>query len=239
MATNLAQKLQIKAGNHILLLNAPADFSLPDCTVSRAAGGLFDGVLLFVADSGELAQWWATAVASVPTDGLLWIAYPKISSGVTTDLTRDAGWQLATAAGYRPIRQIAIDDVWSALRFRPSAPAADLIAAQYSGGKAHLRPIFDRLLALARELGPDVTIGPRKTYVALGRGKQFCVIQPSTQTRLDVGLKLPGTAVTPRLVEAGNFASGSITHKVALYSLDDIDDELFAWLKLAYEGVNP
>ena len=156
---------------------------------------------------------------------------------MATDLTRDEGWQLTTQAGYRPIRQIAIDATWSALRFRPSVPEPDLIDAQYSGGKAHLRPIYDRLLALAQQLGPDVTVGPRKTYVALARGKQFCVLQPTTQTRLDVGLKLPDTAVTPRLVEAGNVGGGSITHKVAVTSLDDIDDELITWLKTAYEGV--
>ncbi len=47
-----------------------------------------------------------------------WAAYPKKTSGIDTDITRDHGWEALNAAGLRPVRQIAIDDTWSALRFR-------------------------------------------------------------------------------------------------------------------------
>lgn len=241
MAMSLVKKLQIKPNSQILLLNAPFDFELTDlpagCSVVTFSQDKADCIFLFAQDSGDLAAYGESAVTAVTADGLLWIAYPKKSSGLKTDLTRDEGWQAITKAGFRPVRQVAVDDTWSALRFRPAVPEPDMIEAQYSGGKTHLRPIYDQLVTLIQSFGEDVTIGPRKTYVAFGRKKQFCVIKPSTKTRLDVGLKLPGETTTDRLVDAGNFGSDSITHKVSLTSADEIDDELQQWLREAYDGV--
>ena len=82
----------------------------------------------------------------------------------------------------------------------------------------------------------DVEVGPRGTYVSFGRPKQFALVQPSTKTRVDVGLRLPGLAATERLLEAGSFGSGNITHRVALFSPDDVDAELEGWLREAYEA---
>ncbi len=112
-----------------------------------------------------------------------------------------------------------------------------MIAAQYNGSKAHLKPIYDQLATIIQEFGTDVVVAPRKTYAAFARKKQFCVIQPSTKTRVDVGLKLPGVETTARLVEPGNFGSDSVTHKVMVTAVTDIDDELITWLREAYDGV--
>lgn len=241
MSMSLSKKLQIKPDSQILLLNAPFSFELSDlptgCSIVTNSVDKVACVLLFAQDSGELEKYGAGAIAAVIPDGLLWIAYPKKSSGLLTDLTRDEGWAVIIKAGFRPIRQIAVDDTWSALRFRPSVPEPDMVEAQYSGGKAHLRPIYDKIATIVQEFGSDVTLGVRKTYVTFGRKKQFCVIKPSTKIRLDVGLKLPGKEITTRLVEAGNFGSGSVTHKVALTAVTDIDEELIAWLREAYDGV--
>jgi hypothetical protein len=83
----------------------------------------------------------------------------------------------------------------------------------------------------------------RKTYVAFVRGKQFAVVQPTTNTRVDVGvrltgLKLPGMAAGGRLEPSANVGGGAITHKVALTSPDQVDDELIGWLRAAYEGTS-
>ncbi|MBE2222343.1 MAG: hypothetical protein IAF02_12420 [Anaerolineae bacterium] len=237
----LAKKLQIKPDSQILLLNAPFDFKLTElpagCSVVTYSDDKVACVLLFAQDKGDLEAYGEAVITAVIPDGLLWIAYPKKGSGLKTDITRDEGWQTMTKAGFRPIRQIAVDETWSALRFRPAMPESDMVEVQYSGGKEHLRPIYDQLVAIVQEFGSDVVLGPRKTYVAIARKKQFCVIQPSTQTRVDVGLKLPGRTATSRLVEAGNFGSGSVTHKVAVASVVDIDEELRAWLREAYDGM--
>ena len=150
--------------------------------------------------------------------------------------TRDEGWAALTQKGLRPIRQIAIDNIWSALRFRPSESESDSLAKQYAGSKAQFRPIYDLLVQTAQQFGPDVTLATRKTYVALARGKQFAVIVPSSNTRLDLGLKFKDKPFTDRLTPAKNLGSGSITHKVALTALTDVDETILIWLKEAYEA---
>jgi Domain of unknown function (DUF5655)/Domain of unknown function (DUF4287) len=112
---------------------------------------------------------------------------------------------------------------------------AGLVEAQYEG-KDGIRPIFARLASIIDELGADVAAEPRKTYVAYARGRQFALLQPSSATRLDVGLVLPGAAETERLRPAGPFGSGRITHRVSLAHEDEIDAQLTEWLGAAYDA---
>ena len=111
-----------------------------------------------------------------------------------------------------------------------------LIDRQYSGAKEGLRPIYERVAAVVEGLGDDVEPGPRGTYVSFGRPQQFALVQPSTRTRVDVGLRLPGVSSSDRLVDAGSFGSGSITHRVALATVEDVDAELEGWLRDAYDA---
>jgi predicted transport protein len=111
----------------------------------------------------------------------------------------------------------------------------ELIDRQYAGKEA-LRPIYERLAEFIVGLGEDVDAGPRGTYVSFDRPKQFALVRPSTKTRIDVGLRLPGVAPTERLRDAGSFGSGNITHRVALASPDEIDAELEGWLRDAYDA---
>jgi hypothetical protein len=82
-----------------------------------------------------------------------------------------------------------------------------------------------------------VELAPRKSYVALVRNKIFGIIAASTVSRIDLGMRLPGKEGGARLVEAPGFGSGSITHKVALTSLEEVDEEVIGWLQEAYESV--
>lgn len=117
------------------------------------------------------------------------------------------------------------------------APASDdnLVEAQYAGAKAPLRPIYDKLIAAIRKFGGDVEVSPKKTYVSLRRSKQFALIQPSTATRLDVGINLKGDKPTKRLENSGSF-NAMVSHRVRVESIDQIDAELLGWLKRAYEA---
>jgi predicted transport protein len=110
-----------------------------------------------------------------------------------------------------------------------------LIDAQYAGAKAALRPIFERVLAYIKTLGDDVRIETRQSYVAFARAKQFALIQPSTKTRVDLGLVLPGVAPSGRLAASTDFGSGSIDRRVALSTPNDVDAEIEAWLRQAYD----
>ncbi len=109
-----------------------------------------------------------------------------------------------------------------------------LIDVQYTGAKAALRPIYDAVLAAVRRFGEDVEASPKKAYVSLRRKKQFAIVQPSTSTRVDVGLVLKGVEPDERLEAAGTF-NAMMTHRVRLTKSADLDKTLVAWLKKAYD----
>jgi hypothetical protein len=118
VATPLRSKLQLKYGECLEVLDAPADVQ-PE--VADLSGAERVGVLAFVRTTADVARHaQALAYAAAEPEGLAWAAYPKQSSGVDTDITRDHGWEALHAAGLQPVRQVAIDDTWSALRFRRS-----------------------------------------------------------------------------------------------------------------------
>lgn len=123
--TSLVKKLRIQPGQRILLLNPPPGYldalgDLPeDVEVTQEPDGDFDFVHLFVKNVAELERLGPTALRAVKYDGLLWISYPKRSSKVETDLTRDVGWEMIKEVGLRPVTQVSVNDTWSALRFRP------------------------------------------------------------------------------------------------------------------------
>jgi len=116
----------------------------------------------------------------------------------------------------------------------PAASTDELVAGQYSGAKAALRPIYDALIAVVRKLGPPVEIAPKKTYVSLRRSKQFALVQPSTAQRIDVGIQLKGIPPAGRLEASGSF-NAMVSHRVRVTDLGQVDGELAGWLKQAYE----
>lgn len=109
----------------------------------------------------------------------------------------------------------------------------DLVAEQYAGKKAAVRPLYDAFLARVQAFGGDIELSPKKAYVSFRRKKQFATAGPGTATRLDVGLNLKGVTGTARLVEE---KPGSMcTHKVKVESAAGIDAELIGWVRAAYE----
>lgn len=110
-----------------------------------------------------------------------------------------------------------------------------LVDAQYAGAKAGLRPIYDAVLKAVMKFGKDVEVAPKKAYVSLRRNKQFAIVQPTTSTRVDVGINLKGTEPGARLEAAGSF-NAMVSHRVRLQSSADVDKELVGWLKRAYEA---
>jgi predicted transport protein len=106
----------------------------------------------------------------------------------------------------------------------------DLVAAQYAGPKAALRPVYDALVAAAAALGDDVEIVPKKTGVSLRRSKQFAVIEAPSAKRIQLGLQLREHPVTDRLLPGNAMCS----HKVNLETVAEVDDELKGWLREAY-----
>jgi len=109
----LDKKLQLKDGQRITIIgNAPS----LDIEAERAALTESDAVLLFVTREAEMVAAFATLRAA-SQNKLTWIAYPK-SKQLSTDLNRDIIRKLANDNGLDPIRQVSIDEVWSALRLK-------------------------------------------------------------------------------------------------------------------------
>lgn len=110
------------------------------------------------------------------------------------------------------------------------------VEKMFSGAKAHLRPTYDALLKLGLKTGKEAKACPCQTIVPLYRNHVFAQIKPTTQTRIDLGFALGDMKPTGRLIDTGGFAKKDrITHRIPITSLDDIDDEVKHWLKVAYD----
>ena len=121
-----------------------------------------------------------------------------------------------------------------ALKSDAGSAETDLVAAQYSGSKADLKPIYDAIIKAVEACG-DAEIAPKKAYVSLRRSKQFAIVQPSTKTRVDLGLNLKGEAPTERLEASGSF-NAMVSHRVRLEKPGDVDKAVKSWIKMAWEA---
>jgi hypothetical protein len=124
----LSRKFGIKPAHKLLVVNAPEGYQeklrpLPDGAEihSTAEGSPFDFVLVFMQSKADVDIHSLHAIEALKPGGLIWFAYPKKSSGIKTDISRDEGWETVHKAGYQGIALISIDDTWSAMRFRPTA----------------------------------------------------------------------------------------------------------------------
>ena len=120
------KKLGLKSGMRALVVGAPSGYldslaPLPDrVEVSESLGSAHDFVQFFATKKSEIAKSAKKLLQSAVPGALVWITYPKKTSGVGSDLSREAVWAAMGGTGWRPVSQIAIDEIWSALRFRPT-----------------------------------------------------------------------------------------------------------------------
>jgi hypothetical protein len=121
-------------------------------------------------------------------------------------------------------------------------PQAYLLAANryvetmYDGPKANLRPLHDAILKTAKKLGRDVKVCPCQTMVPLYRNHVFAQIKPTTRTRIDLGFALGNLEASGRLIDTGGFAKKDrITHRIPIATLNDIDEEVDRYLRMAYD----
>lgn len=110
---------------------------------------------------------------------------------------------------------------------------ADVLAGIYAGPKAGLRPIHEAFMSAVRTFGP-FDVAPKKGYVSLRRKKQFAMIGPGANTRVDVGLNMKDVPATPRLQAVP--PGGMCQYKVKLTGASEVDEELVAWVRRAYES---
>lgn len=111
---------------------------------------------------------------------------------------------------------------------------ASLIEAQYEK-KQKLLPLFNQIIEEVKTFGDDVEVAPKKSYVSLRRAKQFAIIQPSTKTRMDLGLNLQNDLETKGCLIKGDRWNGMCTHHIEITSADDLSKEVYGWLRKAYD----
>jgi hypothetical protein len=116
------QKLQLKPGQRALVLGAPAGYveTLPG-SVAQQLDGTFDFIQAFATQRQDLLERGPAWRAALAPQGVLWVSYPK-GKTVPTDLNRDVVRTTLASVGLEVVSQVAIDDVWSALRAKRIGP---------------------------------------------------------------------------------------------------------------------
>ncbi len=195
--------------------------------------GVHPGVLMtqkWVAElkpkTGRSLEEWLTFVKkSGPKDEKSQREWLKAEHGLGTNA---AGWIAERAEG----KGGELSDSEAYL-----AAAEGYVEAMFAGGKAGLRPLYDRLLKLGLGIAKDVKACPCQTIVPLYRNHVFAQIKPTTRTRIDMGFALGGRKAEGRLIDTGGFAKKDrITHRIPISSEADIDKEVESWLKIAYDA---
>ncbi len=118
----------------------------------------------------------------------------------------------------------------------PKVTQDQAIAKLFTGKKEKWRKPYDALIAKLSRFGKDVSVGTTSSYISLLRdGRKFGIVMPSSAERLDLGIKFKGVKPTARLEAAGTWHS-MVTHRVRINDPKELDKEVLAWLKQAYEA---
>lgn len=124
-AMSLATKLRLQENAPLYLLKAPKTvrdlFNGYNIKTTITGNPGIRQVVIFAENKETLDGIVPKVMPRLTEDALLWIAYPKKTGKIPSDISRDNGWDAVSAAGYEPVTQVAVDEDWSALRFRSSA----------------------------------------------------------------------------------------------------------------------
>jgi hypothetical protein len=124
----LAKKMRLKPGQRSAIINAPKGFlkelsPLPSgVDLVEQLQGKFDWVQIFVQDRAELEKLAPRAIQALKPESLLWISFPKGTSKIQTDLTRDRGWDKLRRADLKWINLVSVNETWSAFSMWPFKP---------------------------------------------------------------------------------------------------------------------
>ena len=117
----------MKPTQRIAIINPPTGYVKQLGTIGKNVGrneeskSSFDFIHIFTGSANELEEQIHKAQRIIHPDSILWISYPKLSSDQPSDLNREKCWKIMQKFGYRAVSQISIDDIWSALRFKPQS----------------------------------------------------------------------------------------------------------------------
>ena len=118
----LAKKMKLKSGLKAVVINAPenyVDTLKHDTALSPTLNGRFDWIQIFVRDKTELDALAPKAAKALRPESMLWISFPKGTSKIQTDLTRDKGWDILQKLDLKWVNLVSVNDTWSAFALRP------------------------------------------------------------------------------------------------------------------------
>ena len=115
----------------------------------------------------------------------------------------------------------------------PAVQAGDPLDALYTGAKAHLRPLHEKVMQAVAALGPCEQ-APKKTYISLRRKKQFAMLGPATKDQVEIGLNAKSLPPHPRLKALP--PGGMCQYTVRLGQTQEVDETLTGWLRAAYDA---
>jgi Domain of unknown function (DUF5655) len=161
-----------------------------------------------------------------------WLDLVRSSGLDPLDQNAVRGW-LRREHGVPQNSQWAIADAAARAAGWVRPTVSEYVDRQYAGAKAALRPVYEALAAAITELGDDVTVEGRGTYIPFVRGRQFAAVAAATRDRVDLGLRFTDPPASAWLRPGGG--SGQATHTVSLRAAAEIDDEVRHLLSAAYE----
>jgi hypothetical protein len=140
MDEGLIKKLQLKPGMRVAVINAPEGYleritPLPE-GATVVDQGPADWVQVFMRNKAEVDALAPRGIEAVKREGVLWLCYPKGGTKAKTDINRDKGWDVVTMSGWGPVASAAIDEEWTALRFRPESDVQRKTGSSFSKGGA-------------------------------------------------------------------------------------------------------
>lgn len=168
----------------------------------------------------SMQQWFEVIAASGKTKHSDIVAMLKTTYGMTHGSAHRVSLLARQTAGSSPVAD------------HPGDQAEEL----YTGPKSSLRPVHDALVQVVTAFGDDIELAPKKGYLSLRRRKQFAMIQPSTATRVDVGLILKGGVPPSERLESAAGFNALFSHRVRVTNLAAVDNQLIGWLKAAYDA---
>lgn len=120
---SLLERLQVKPGRTLRLINAPEGYTLllkplPERSKIVAAPKKADVVQFFVKNMEWLKSGLSSAADALNPGGILWVTYPKLTSAIRSDVSRDAIWKYAETIGWTGVAMTSVDETWSAFRMK-------------------------------------------------------------------------------------------------------------------------
>src|SRR5215475_10782964 len=149
MSQNLLDKLQLQEEKNVLIQGLPSSIEKQFLKLTFAKNVTpllksrkIDFALIFAVNETQLSNIINEVLPALHDEGKLWVAYPKLTSKIATTLNRDCSWDCITSSGFESVRQVALDHVLTAMRFKKKEQIPHMTRASANGGvPAHVEGV--------------------------------------------------------------------------------------------------